>query len=82
MDFNSAFQKLRQFNTEDGDNDISAYVQEKKAIMRSSELFIKVARENRKKEEEHFKKLRDELKALGKIKDPTYSCWDKFLKGR
>jgi hypothetical protein len=83
MDLNSAFQKLRQFSTEGGsENDIAAYVREKKAIMRASEIFVKVARENRKREDEYFKHLRDELKTLGKIKDPTFSNWDKYLKGR
>jgi len=83
MDNFSALQKLRQFADETGESsDIAGYVKEKKQIMRSNKEFVDVARELKKKESATFDALKQELKKLGKVNDPVFSCWDKYLKGR
>lgn len=81
MDF--SFKKLQQSADEStGESDIVAYVQEKKQVMRSSVQFVESAREIKKKESESFKVLREEIKKSNKTKDPMFSQWEKFMKGR
>gem|GEM_PF-1762060 len=83
MDNSSAFQKLRQFADETSESgDIKGYVQEKKIVMRSNKQFVDVARAMKKKESATFDALKQGLKKSGKINDPVFSCWDKYLKGR
>lgn len=77
FDFDRMRENLEDFS-EGGDP--ASFVQDKKGVMRGSELFIANARERKKQDKENYKLLYFVLGKTGKLsKKSIYSCWEKYL---